>query len=122
MAARIGDTPIDLTATFGAPGLLLEPAKPAGPFPLDVKLQAADAVVTLKGQIAQPAALSGASLHVVAQIPDLAALSSVARHPLPPLKAVSLQGNVTDAAGGFGRRLTVTWPARPRSGSAANRH
>jgi AsmA protein len=50
---RVGDTPISLDATFGAPALLMPQTKAAGTFPLDVTVHAAGATVSAKGQIAQ---------------------------------------------------------------------
>jgi AsmA protein len=82
-----------------------QPMKIAGaapaPFPVDVTMQAAGATASAKGTIADARAMTGVNIALVAQIPDLAALSPLARRPLPTLKSVAFQGTLTDANGGF---------------------
>nr|WP_294556367.1 AsmA family protein [uncultured Rhodopila sp.] len=95
-----GGAPLTLAATFGPLASLLPGAAPA-PFPVDATLQAAGATISAKGTVTDVRALSGANLALTAQIPDLAALSPLARRPLPALKTVAFQGTLTDAAGGF---------------------
>jgi AsmA protein len=95
-----GGAPLTLAAATGPLASLLPGAAPA-PFPVDVTLQAAGATIAAKGTLADVRALTGANLAVAAQIPDLSALSPLARRKLPALKTVALQGSVTDAAGGF---------------------
>ncbi len=104
--ARLSDAPLTMTATLGPPALLLPGAKPR-PFPVDVTARAAGATLTAKGEVADAAALTGANLALAAQIPDLAALSPLARNPLPPLKSIAFQGTLTDATGGLRNGVTV---------------
>ncbi len=99
-AARIGAAPVTAVGTFGALGLLVPGAKPA-PFPIDVTVQAAGATATAKGAIADPRALRGVALSLIAKIPDLSALSPLARQPLPAVKAVAFQGSLSDVDGGL---------------------
>lgn len=99
-AARIGAAPLALTGTFGPPALLMPDAKPA-PFPVAVNVQAAGATASAKGAVADARAMSGLNVALAAQIPDLSTMSPLARRPLPALKAVTLQGNLTDVNGGF---------------------
>jgi AsmA protein len=122
-AVRMGDTPLTATGTFGPPALLLPDATPA-PFPVDVTVQAGAAMASAKGTIADVRAMTGVSVAVTAQIPDLSALSTLAGHPLPMLKTVVFQGGVTDAVGGFrhGAALhgvSLTSSAGDLSGDAA---
>ncbi len=100
VAGRLDDAPLTLTATLGSPAVLLPGANPR-PFPVDVTARAAGATLTAKGEVADGVALSGANLVLAAQIPDLAALSPLARSPLPPLKSIAFQGTLTDSAGGL---------------------
>jgi AsmA protein len=99
-AVRMGDLPLTVAGTFGPPALLLPDAKPA-PFPVDVTLQAATATASAKGAIADVRAMTGVNVAVAARIPDLSVLSPLAGHPLPAIKTVAFQGNLTDADGGF---------------------
>jgi len=99
-AARLGDMPLAVTATLGPPALLMPGAKPQ-PFPIDATAQAAGATVTAKGSVADARAMTGVNLALAAQVPDLAALSPLARTALPPLKSISFQASLTDAKGGF---------------------
>jgi uncharacterized protein involved in outer membrane biogenesis len=100
-AGKLGDQPLSLAATTGALATLMPNAKPA-PLPVDATIQAAGATFTIKGTIADAQALTGANLALTAQIPDLAALSPLARRPLPGIKQIKFQGSLTDASpGGF---------------------
>jgi AsmA protein len=99
-AVRIGALPMTLTGTFGPPVLLMPDAKPA-PFSVDMNVQAAGATGSAKGTVADARAMTGLNVALRAQIPDLSALSPLARRPLPALKAVTFQGNLADVAGGF---------------------
>ena len=98
--AHLGTQPAALNATFGPPALLMPGAKPA-PFPIDVNLQAAGATATAKGTLADPRAITGVTLALTAQIPDLSALSPLARRPLPAIKSIALQAGLTDVNAGL---------------------
>jgi uncharacterized protein involved in outer membrane biogenesis len=122
-AARLGDTPMVVTGTFGPPALLLPGAKPV-PFPVDATVQADGATASAKGTIADAHALTGANLAVTARIPDLSALSPLARRPLPALKNIALQTTLANADGGFQHGATLhglnlTGPNGDLSGDAA---
>jgi uncharacterized protein involved in outer membrane biogenesis len=88
--------PITLAATLGPPAALT-----AGPFPLDVKVQAGGGNFEVKGTIAHPQTLDGVGLGINAEVADLATLSPLVRHALPPIKTVTLQAELSDATGGF---------------------
>ncbi len=97
--------PLDAKATMGAPSALLGPA--SAPFPVDAAATLGAARLTAKGTIAQPAKLTGADLAVQAQIPDLAALSPLARRPLPSLKDAAFRARLSDAPGGFAHGIVL---------------
>jgi AsmA protein len=101
------NAPLTLAATLGAPGLLMPGAKPAGPFPVDVSVQAAGASLALKGTMANPDRLSGLDLAVTANVADLAALSPLAHRPLPALKTIAFQGALRDAEGGLTKGVAL---------------
>jgi uncharacterized protein involved in outer membrane biogenesis len=99
-AGKLDNQPITFAATTGPLTLLLPNAKPA-PFPVDATLQAAGATISAKGTIADARAMTGANVVLAAQIPDLSALSPLARRPLPAVKQIAFQGTLSDAPGGF---------------------
>jgi AsmA protein len=99
-AGTLDGKPVTLAATTGPLAALLPGAAPAS-FPVDATLQAAGATISAKGTIADAHAMTGANLALAVQAPDLAALSPLARRPLPALKNVAFHGTLTDAAGGF---------------------
>lgn len=99
-SARLGDAPLSVAASVGAPALLMPHAKPA-PYPVDVSVSAAGARLTAKGSIADAQALTGANIALAAEVPDLAALSPLVRQPLPSLHQVSFNATLTDAGQGL---------------------
>ncbi len=120
---QFDNAPLSLAATLGPLALLLPGAAPA-PFPVDVALRAAGADIAVKGSLADARAMTGADLAVTATVPDLAALSPLARTRLPPLRQVAFKGTVTDAAGGFGNGaalhgFSLSGPDGDLSGDAA---
>nr|WP_294507478.1 AsmA family protein [uncultured Rhodopila sp.] len=122
-AGTFNGAPLTFAATVGPLASLLPGAPPAA-FPVDVTLLAAGATIAAKGTLADARALTGANLALAAQIPDLAALSPLARRPLPALKTVAFKGTLTDAAGGFRNGaalhgLTLTSPAGDLTGDAS---
>ncbi len=115
-----GGTPLTLTGTLGAPAALQPNAKPA-PFPLDLTLAAAGATIAVKGEIANVTTQTALNLGLSAHIPDLAALSPLARQDLPPLKQVAFTATLTDAPGGLRngvhiRDMTLSSPDADMSG------
>jgi uncharacterized protein involved in outer membrane biogenesis len=118
-AGTFAGEPVTLAATLGSPAALA-----AGPFPLDVKAQAAGGNLEVKGAIAHPETFGGVGLAINAAVPDLATLSPLVDRPLPPIKSVVLQAELNDAAGGFRRgatlsNITLTTAAGDLSGAAA---
>jgi uncharacterized protein involved in outer membrane biogenesis len=94
--------PVTLAATLGAPASMT-----AGPFPVDVKAQAAGGNFEIKGAIAHPQTVGGVGLGITAQVPDLSTLSPLVGHTLPAVKSVALQAELNDAAGGFRQGATL---------------
>ena len=99
-AGKLGDRPISLAATAGKLALLMPGAAPAA-FPVDVTIQAAGATMSAKGSVTDARAMTGATIALSAEIPDLSALSPLARRPLPAVKQIAFKATLTDAAGGF---------------------
>jgi uncharacterized protein involved in outer membrane biogenesis len=97
---KLGGQPFGFAGTTGSLGTLLPGAKPA-PFPVDVTFQAAGATISAKGTVADAQAMTGANIALTAAIPDLSALSPLARRPLPALKQVGFKATLADAPGGF---------------------
>ena len=120
----LSNVPLSLAAALGAPAGLLPGAKPAGPFPVDVNLQAGGNSLAVKGAIADPQHLAGVDLAVTAAIADLAALSPLVHQPLPGLKSIAFQGQLHDAGGGLAKGVALsgvklTLPQADVAGDAA---
>jgi AsmA protein len=97
--ARQGDVPLRLSGTAGTPAALIGGA--TEPLPVDLRLQAADATVTLRGQVRQPTALSGVDLALASQVPDLAALSPLAGTALPAIRDLTAEARIAERGAGF---------------------
>ena len=122
-AGKLDGQPLTLAATSGPLALLMAGAKPA-PFPIDATVQAVGATISAKGSIANPRALTGTNIALAAQIPDLSALSPLARTALPAIRGVVFAGTLTEAFGGFHNgaalhNLSLTSAAGDLSGDAA---
>lgn len=91
---KLSDRPLAFSATTGPLGAFLPNAAPA-PFPVTASLKMADATITAKGSVANIQALSGTNIALAANVPDLSALSPLARRPLPAVKQVNFQGTLT---------------------------
>lgn len=92
--------PLSVTANIGAPAALTGAiAGKKAPFPIDIDLEAANAKITAKGAIADPAHLRGTDVAISANIPDLSALSPLVLQKLPPLRNVAFAAHLQDAGG-----------------------
>jgi uncharacterized protein involved in outer membrane biogenesis len=98
------DAALTLAGSVGSPAGLS--AKGAA-YPLDLTIQSAGATISVKGSIADAAALTGVKLALSAQIPDLAALSPLAGTSLPPLKTIAFNASVTEAEGGLPKGVNL---------------
>ncbi len=124
LQAKLGDAPLSLAGTLGAPAGLIGAGGTGKPFPVDLAGQVVNAKFTAKGAIADPAGLKGVNLRLAAQIPDLAALAPVTHHDLPPLKSIAFEAQLTDAPGGLAKgvalhNLKLTLPPNDLSGDVA---
>jgi AsmA protein len=87
-----------LSGTLSHPGFT---APASTPIAVDLLAEAAGATVTVKGDIAHPADLSGVALALTARIADLAELAPLAGQKLPSVKAIAFKGRLEDMAGGL---------------------
>ncbi len=97
LAASLDATPLTLTGRVGPSSALF--GVPDLPLNIDLTAASAGAKLSLAGTIANPLRLSGTDLRLAADIPDLAALSGLARTGLPTLKGIAAQARLTDLAG-----------------------
>lgn len=110
--AESGNIPLTLSASFGPPQALFNPAllpasmPPQGSFPVSMQAQLGNAQVSVSGAIATPETLSGAALAINATIPDLSALTPLAGTPLPAWKNIAVQTTLIDP-GGLGLRHAI---------------
>jgi uncharacterized protein involved in outer membrane biogenesis len=95
----LGSAPIRAAGTTGTPGQLL--GRAPGPLPVDLRLEAAGASATARGQVAEPAALAGVDLALAAEVPDLAALSPLAGRPLPAIRDIRAAARLAERTPGF---------------------
>lgn len=104
---RLGQAPLAITGTLGAPAGFLPGAAPV-PFPLDVAVTAAGARATLAGRIADPRAMAGAAIDLAVQVPDLAALQAIAGRPLPALGALDAAARIVTGEHGTAGPVQLT--------------
>lgn len=97
MAADALGAPFTLSGNVGPLAALLGNA--GHPVTLDLAVATEGASMLLAGSIADPVRLAGVDLRVKAAIPDLAALSGLARTKLPALRGISVDGKLADLAG-----------------------
>ncbi|MGC9268778.1 AsmA family protein [Acidiphilium sp.] len=96
MQARYDSAPFTVGGTTGPVSRL---TSGGGAWPIDLTFGAQNATLTLKGSIAHPRRMSGYTLDVHADIPDLATLDSyIGGIDLPPLKSVSFAAQISQAA------------------------
>lgn len=97
--ATYNGAPVNLTADTGPLSRLENPASTT-PWPLKLVGTAAGAKLGVDGTIAQPTQGRGLALDITADVPDLAALGTLAGTTLPPLKTVKAQFKLADSANG----------------------
>jgi AsmA protein len=103
-AGNYADAPLTISSTLGAPSALIS----GRPFPVDVSLAAAGAIVTAKGTLADPARMAGAELAVSARIPALAPFAALLQQSVPDAKNVALGAHLAEAPGGFAKGIVLT--------------
>jgi len=103
-------------------GAILPGAHPADPVPIDVTLDAGRALISAKGTVADPTALTGLDGDVFVRLPDVAAFGALVGRKLPQLSQVAFEGHVFGdliPAGGIGlRKATLTLPEAELTGDA----
>jgi AsmA protein len=97
--ASLAGLPLRAMGSTGTPALLA--GRAPGPLPLDLRLAAAGAEATIRGQVRDPRALAGVDLALAAQVPDLAALSPLAGAPLPALRDLRAAARLAERGAGF---------------------
>ena len=125
-----GGQPLHVSATTGAPALLLPPiylppsAKATGPFNIDAGADIAGASFGVRGTIAAPATKSGMDIVLGARVPDLALLSPLAGQALPALKTLAFSAHLVDGPGGYDHAIGLHSLALtlPEGGSVRRRH
>jgi len=94
-AGSYNDAPVRANASLGTLAGLLEPGKP---WPVDLKLDAGGAVVTLIGAIADPLIAGGFDLAIKAQGDQFGDVSQLVGAEFPSLGAYSISGQVIGGA------------------------
>lgn len=94
---RLDQNAFSLDGSVGPLGAAMDPARP---WPVDLTLEAAGAVLSLSGSVTDLARFRGLDLAVELQGPDLAGLSKLAGRPLPRLGRYRLAGKLHDPTPG----------------------
>ena len=97
--ATLGGAPIRAEGRTGSTALLLGQAR--GALPVELRLVAAGAEATIRGDIADPQAMAGVNLALALAIPDLAALAPLAGAPLPAVKEIAAGARLRERTPGF---------------------
>jgi AsmA protein len=95
----LANAPLRAAGTTGTPAQLL--GRAAGPVPVDLRLEAAGATATARGQIAELQAMAGLDLALAAEVPDLAALAPLAGTPLPAIRDIRVSTRLAERTPGF---------------------
>lgn len=88
------DAPFSMT---GGMGSMLALVGGDDPWPIAIKAEAGGATVDVKGQIGNPAAVSGLDLAVSVTGQDLSAMSAIAQAPVPPLGPYAITAKIAGA-------------------------
>ena len=97
--ATLGGAPIRAEGRTGSTAQLL--GQERGALPMDLRLAAANAEATIRGEIADPRAIAGVNLALALAIPDLAALAPLAGAPLPAVKEIAAGARLRERTPGF---------------------
>jgi len=97
LAALVGQVPLNVKGTLGAPALLAGGA----PYPMDLVLSSGDTSATVKGAIGDITKMQGLAVDVTAKGKALADLSGLAGSPLPKLGPYSFAGKFVNIEGGY---------------------
>ncbi len=105
-----GPVEVDLSGQFerddfeltGQIGPIAQLFNPVGPYPVSLRGEAANAVVTLSGTLTDPVKLEGVDLNVRVDSSDLRLLREFVPWSLPAIDSVHLDARLTDGDGSFG--------------------
>ncbi len=106
LVALIGQTPLNVKGTLGAPALLAG----GSPYPMDLALSSGDTSATVKGAIGDITKMQGLAVDVTAKGNSLAELSGLTGSPMPKLGPYSFAGKFVNIEGGYkisGLQLTM---------------
>lgn len=97
LAALIGQTPLDVKGTVGAPALLAG----GSPYPMDLALSSGNTSATVKGAIGDITKMQGLAVDVAAKGNSLSDLSGLVGSPLPKLGPYNFAGSFVNIEGGY---------------------
>jgi len=86
----------------GQIGPIAQLFNPVGPYPVSLRGEAANAVITLSGTLTDPVKLEGVDLNVRLDSSDLRLLREFVPWSLPAIDSVHLDARLTDGDGSFG--------------------
>jgi AsmA protein len=121
LAAEASLADMTLSATGRAGPLAQITGHAPGPLPVELRLAAAGAEATARGQLADPRAMAGVDLTLTLRIPDLAAFAPLAGAPLPAVREIAAGARLAERGPGFRggahlRELTITSSAAEARG------
>src|SRR5436190_5362709 len=107
LAALIGQVPLNVKGSLGAPALL---TGGGAPYPMDLALSSGDTTATVKGAIGDITKMQGLAVDVTAKGKALSDLGGLIGSPLPKLGPYGFAGKFVNIEGGYkvsGLKLTV---------------
>ena len=87
-------TPVHVLASIGTLSGIMPGAVLRDPLPVDFSIEAAEALLSLKGGVQNPATLSGLDLQLIVRIPNLANLGPLLRSEPPALRQIALDASI----------------------------
>jgi AsmA family protein len=106
LAALVGQEPLNVKGTLGAPTLLTG----GKPYPMDLALSSGDTSATVKGAIGDVSKMQGLAVDVTAKGKSLSDLNGLIGSPLPQLGPYGFAGKFVNIEGGYkitGLQLTM---------------
>lgn len=97
LAALIGQAPLNVKGTLGAPALLAGGA----PYPMDLALSSGNTSATVKGAIGDVTKMQGLAVDVAAKGNSLSDLSGLIGSPMPKLGPYNFAGSFVNIEGGY---------------------
>ncbi len=97
LAALIGQAPLNVKGTLGAPALLAG----GSPYPMDLALSSGNTSATVKGAIGDITKMQGLAVDVAAKGNSLSDLSGLIGSPMPKLGPYNFAGSFVNIEGGY---------------------